>query len=317
MAVETRNDTINVALHRQVQRARFYTINQLGVQEDSVSAWMQHQIFLTDWLRIEAGLRGDVFFFDGTNKLPSSVTTNANCDPSTDPTCDRNFTAVFIAGNSTDSDRQPEGQPGAHAVAGHRHLPELRQRLSLERCAQRPAGEANPQRGGKHGCGTGPLDRVRVRGAHPAVRSTGRSPRRSGCSTSSSELVFSGDAGNQETGAGGTFEPAGATRRWGIDFETRYQFTNWLFVDYDLSYADPRFRTGEVPGGAIPLAPTLLMNGGLTTEFANGFSAAFRVRYPRRSPGQRGSHADGARLHAARPARHAIAGATSRRSCPS
>jgi hypothetical protein len=96
----------------------------------------------------------------------------------------------------------------------------------------------------------------------------------------SNELVFSGDAGNQETGAGGgSFQPAGATRRWGIDFETRYQFTDWLFFDYDLSYADPRFRTGEFPGGAIPLAPTLLMNSGLTTEFRNGFSAGFRFRY--------------------------------------
>jgi hypothetical protein len=95
----------------------------------------------------------------------------------------------------------------------------------------------------------------------------------------SSELVFSGDAGNQETGAGGSFQPAGATRRWGVDFETRYQFTDWLFFDYDLSWADARFRTGQVPGGAVPLAPTFLMNSGLTTEFANGFSAAFRVRY--------------------------------------
>jgi hypothetical protein len=91
-----------------------------------------------------------------------------------------------------------------------------------------------------------------------------------------SELVFSGDAGNQETGAGGSFEPAGATHRWGIDFETRYRVTDWLFLDYDLGYADPRFRdTGE----AIPLAPTLLMNGGITTRLANGFEAGLRVRY--------------------------------------
>lgn len=91
-----------------------------------------------------------------------------------------------------------------------------------------------------------------------------------------SELVFSGDGGNQETGAGGNFLPSGPTRRWGIDFETRYQITDWLFADYDLSYADPRFR---VTGEAIPLAPTLLMNGGFTIELARGFSAALRMRY--------------------------------------
>ncbi len=90
-----------------------------------------------------------------------------------------------------------------------------------------------------------------------------------------SELVFSGDAGNQETGAGGSFEPAGKTRRYGVDFETRYEITDWLYADYDLSYAHAEFTNGD----AIPLAPTLLMNGGLTAQFQNGFSAALRVRY--------------------------------------
>src|SRR5262249_44686630 len=37
-----------------------------------------------------------------------------------------------------------------------------------------------------------------------------------------------------------------------------------------------RFRT---TGEAIPLAPTLLMNGGFTAELTNGFSAALRMRY--------------------------------------
>ena len=32
-------------------------------------------------------------------------------------------------------------------------------------------------------------------------------------------------------------------------------------------------------GDAIPVAPTLFMNGGLTANFGNGFEAAFRVRY--------------------------------------
>jgi outer membrane receptor protein involved in Fe transport len=66
------------------------------------------------------------------------------------------------------------------------------------------------------------------------------------------ELVFSGDAGNQETGSnGGNLVPAPATRRWGIDFETRYEVTRWLFADYDLSYADPRFSESAKDGSII------------------------------------------------------------------
>ena len=92
-----------------------------------------------------------------------------------------------------------------------------------------------------------------------------------------SEIVFCGDCGTIES-----FAAAGATRRWGVDFETRYQVNRWLHADYDLSFADPRFeKTGE----AIPIAPTLFMNGGLTAELGNGFSAAFRVRFLDDRPG--------------------------------
>jgi len=42
-----------------------------------------------------------------------------------------------------------------------------------------------------------------------------------------------------------------------------------------LSYADPRFKNGN----AIRLAPTLIMNGGVTAEFSSGFSAGLRLRY--------------------------------------
>jgi hypothetical protein len=58
--------------------------------------------------------------------------------------------------------------------------------------------------------------------------------------------------------------------------------TRWLTADYDLSFADPRFKSS---GEAIPVAPTLFMNGGLTAEFENGFSTAFRIRFLDDRPG--------------------------------
>ena len=51
--------------------------------------------------------------------------------------------------------------------------------------------------------------------------------------------------------------------------------TRRLTADYELSYADPRFRNGD----AIPLAPTLLMNGGLTLDLGHGLSTALRLRF--------------------------------------
>jgi outer membrane receptor protein involved in Fe transport len=269
VAVETRNDDINVALHRQVERARFYTINEMSVQEDTVSAWMQHQVFLTDWLRVEAGLRGDVFFFDGSNRLPNTVSTDPNCNPAADPTCDRNFTAVFIAGNSTNSIVSPKAnvvltplpETDIYLNYGNGFHSNDARNVLLAKADPVAAGNMSAalakSTGYELGARTRQFDRLDLATSLWLL-------------DLSSELVFSGDAGG--------FQPAGATRRWGVDFETRYQFTRWLCFDYDLSYADARFRT-EVPGGAVPLAPTLLMNGGLTTDFSNGFSAGFRMRY--------------------------------------
>jgi hypothetical protein len=87
-----------------------------------------------------------------------------------------------------------------------------------------------------------------------------------------SELTFSGDGGDVDADfdlVSGVFVPGPATRRWGVDFEARYQITDWLFADYDLSWADPRIRsTGQA-----------LMNGGFTAAFENGFSTSLRFRY--------------------------------------
>ncbi len=83
-----------------------------------------------------------------------------------------------------------------------------------------------------------------------------------------SELVFSGDAG--------TDEPSGpASRRYGVDFEARWKINDWLYADYDLSWVHARFDNGDF----VPLAPPILMNGGLTADFHNGFTIALRGRY--------------------------------------
>lgn len=277
IAVETRSDDIDVALHRQVQRQRFFTVNQLRVQESSVSAYLQHQVFFTEWLRLEAGLRGDVFFFDGDDRLPRSASTDPTCAPGTDAGCERNFAAVRIRGHANDSMVSPkvnlvvapltDTELYANFGTGF-HSNDARDVLVAKAHPQQAGGAASAlarSLGYELGARTRQFDRLDLAAALWLL-------------DLQSELVFSGDVGRPESGAGGNFQPAGATRRWGVDFEARYQFTSWLSLDYDLSWADPRFRTGEVPGGAVPLAPTLLMNGGITTELGNGFSAALRLR---------------------------------------
>ena len=75
VAVETRNDDIDLALHRQVRRNRFFTVNQLAVSERSLGSYFANEIFFADWIRLEVGLGGDVFFVDGRNRCRGSAAT--------------------------------------------------------------------------------------------------------------------------------------------------------------------------------------------------------------------------------------------------
>jgi len=254
IGVETRRDDIHVALRRQVQRQSFYTINQVAVAEQSVAGFLQHHVHLTNWARIEAGLRGDVYFFDGRDQLPGQA-------------ADHQFEEVRISGNKTESIVSPKASLIFGPVVDTElylnfgtgfHSNDARSVLRTGRDGLARA------LGYEAGARTQQFNRLDLAAALWLI-------------DSDSELTFSGDGGDVDADlVNGVFVPGPASRRWGVDFEARYQILSWLFADYDLSWADPRIRsTGE----AVPLAPTLLMNGGLTAELDNGFSAALRFRF--------------------------------------
>jgi outer membrane receptor protein involved in Fe transport len=245
VALETRNDHVDVALYRQVRRNRFFAVNRVGAGVHSVSGFTRHLVELEDWVRFELGLRGDLAFFDVDDRLPVQ-------------TGDAQFAAELIRGNENDALVSPK----VNVIFGPWSNTEVYLNFGT-------GFHSNDARAAVS------------QGADPLVQSIGyeigsRSRQFGRLDLAAalwlldldSELVFSGDAG--------TVEPSPGSRRWGIDFETRLRAADWLFLDYDLSYTDPRFRAS---GGAVPLAPTLIMNGGLTAELDNGFSAALRIRF--------------------------------------
>jgi len=255
LGVQTRRDDIDVALWHQVRRNRFFATNKVAVQEQSVSPYWAQQIFLTDWARLEGGLRGDIFFFDVRNRLPAQAE-------------DTNFEAVPINGSETDFLVSPK----ANLVLGPWHNSEAYLNFGYgfhsndARSVVLTGTDGLVQAlGYELGSRTRQFDRLDVAAALWVI-------------DLDSELVFCGDCGNVDNEFDETtnsFVAGPPSKRWGIDFETRYQAADWLFADYDLTWDDPRFDDG----GAVPLAPTLLMNAGLTAEFDNGFAAALRFRY--------------------------------------
>jgi outer membrane receptor protein involved in Fe transport len=249
VAFETRNDDIHVTLQRQVRRNSFFTVNDVYVKEHSFSGYWAQQIFFTDWLRFEGGLRGDFFVFDVNNRLPRQ-----GPDP--------NFGAVFLDGRTTDGLVSPKANliftplenTDVYINFGEGfHSNDARAAIGGARFTGRPGGSPTGA----------PLENVtpltEAIGYEGGVRTKQLDDRLDLAAAVwnldlESELVFSGDAGTDEPSIGST--------RWGIDFEARYQITDWLFADYDLSWVHAR-----------------LMNGGLTADFRNGFTVALRGRY--------------------------------------
>src|SRR5581483_907350 len=111
VAVETRNDDIDLALYRQVRRNRFFAINRLAVAERSLGTYWTNEIDFTERIRLELGLRGDVFFVDGRNRLPRQ---RRPCRVAADGTvirtgrCEPNFDPVPIRGTAEDSIVSPK-----------------------------------------------------------------------------------------------------------------------------------------------------------------------------------------------------------------
>ncbi|MBM4270046.1 MAG: hypothetical protein FJ144_26165 [Deltaproteobacteria bacterium] len=250
-----RGDFPYLALDRQIQRKVFFNVNQVKVHEWSTGGFAQAEFFPAEWIRFQLGLRGDVFFYDVDNRLPGYQAP------------DRNFEPVFIAGSQTDGIVSPKLNVIVTPFEDDTEL-------------YFNAGSGFHSNDARGVVLTGQDGVVRATGGETGIRGSWIE----GLDLAAAlwildlneELVFSGDGGDVDADvdlATGNFIPGGATRRWGLDFYGRYDFADWLYVDYDLAWADPKFTNGD----AIPLAPKLYMNGGLTFEY-EGFGAAFRVR---------------------------------------
>ena len=259
--LETRSDDIHIKLQRAVRRTSFFTVNQVYIREHSFSGYWAQQIFFTDWLRFEGGLRGDYYIFDVNNRLPRQGT-----DPNFDAVVLQGYTTAGLPSPMANLIITPVENTDLYLNFGRGfHSNDARSTVTGAFTGAGPSGtgvEAAPKPtplvkalGYEVGARTHLFDRLDLAAALWNLNL-------------GSELVFSGDAGTDEASAL-------PSRRWGIDFEARYQMLWWLYADYDLSWSRARFSNG----GFVPLAVPLFMNGGLTADFHNGFTLALRGRY--------------------------------------
>ena len=86
-----------------------------------------------------------------------------------------------------------------------------------------------------------------------------------------SELLFIGD--------GGATEASRPSRRRGIEFGIYARPTDWMIVDGDLAWSEPRFRDDDPAGGHIPGAVERVASLGLTFTSDTGWFGGARLRY--------------------------------------
>jgi len=90
------------------------------------------------------------------------------------------------------------------------------------------------------------------------------------------ELVYNGD--------NGTFSPGDPTRREGIDFSARYEFTRWLYADFDINFCRARDALAPKGNNYLPLSVPLYSTGGLYIRLPNGLNGGWSFRYMKNRP---------------------------------
>jgi hypothetical protein len=90
------------------------------------------------------------------------------------------------------------------------------------------------------------------------------------------EFTYNGDDG--------TFSPGDPTKRQGIDFSARYEFTSGLFAEFDIIVCKARDAQAPKGNNYLPLSVPLYSSGGLYVKLAKGLSGGWSCRYMSNRP---------------------------------
>jgi len=90
------------------------------------------------------------------------------------------------------------------------------------------------------------------------------------------EFTYNGDDG--------TFSPGDQTKREGIDLSARYEFTRWLYADFDINLCRARDAQAAKGNNYLPLSVPLYSAGGLYVKLPNGLNGGWSCRYMKNRP---------------------------------
>lgn len=240
-----RADRTDVGLKRSVGRTVGRARVDARVQERHAFTWLRQDVRLAPAVRMQIGLRGDLFHFAVHDRLEgvasdlpraSGSRTDALVSPRASLAVEVTRSATLFA-NLGAGFHSNDARVAILAGSGGTVVP---------RAVGAEVGGRHVWTGGSVAVAAWALDLE-------------------------SELTYVGDEG--------TTEPSGRTRRAGLDLEVRMRLADGLWADADLNLARGRFRDRPTGADLVPLAPTLTSTGGLTWHASPDLRAGARYRH--------------------------------------
>jgi TonB family protein len=234
-----RSDDIHEELWHTEARQELDPLRANDVHQTFLGAFVNEELAPAPWLRFDLGGRADLLSFAVDNLLPSD-------DPQAPKT----------------------GVSAAHQLSPKTSLvltPVSNPDLSLDLYANYGHGfHSNDVRGAFAVPAITPLTRAIGAEIGSRARLWGRLDLAAALwqLDLDNETVWSGDQG--------TTEVSGATRRKGVELESRFEFTSWLAADLDLTFTQSAFRENAGNGNGLALAPKQTWSGGLSGRYPLG-----------------------------------------------
>jgi TonB family protein len=235
-----RSDDIHEELWHSRQRSRIDQIRGNDVHETFVGAYVNEEVTPARWLRLDVGGRADLLSFAVDNQLVTTDPTN----PRSGIDAAHQFSPkASLVASPLDTD---EAQLEVYVNWGH-------------------GFHSNDVRGVFATPSVTPLTRAVGEEVGARTRLWSRL-----------DFAVAGwllDLDNETTwnGDDGTTGVSDATRRYGIEFETRFEFTPWLAADGSLTFTKSQFAAADREnGGGLALAPKQTWSGGVSARHELG-----------------------------------------------
>jgi hypothetical protein len=250
LGFQTRNDLIwDLELARTRNRLDVNPIREDDVFTGNYSLFVGAETRWNDWFRTQAGVRGDLFFFD----VDSDMAVNSGSD--WDGIVVPKLNLIFGPWNDTEYYLNLGG--GFHSNDARGIFTRI-----------------DPNDGVTPVAPVDPL--VRTWGAELGARTQWDNNLTTTLSLwwlhNDSELLYVGDAGNVEAGPD--------TSRYGVEFTAYWRPVDWFALDAELAWSQGRYDETWAPGGPyIENQVPVVLSTGLTFGRETGWFGALRARY--------------------------------------